>query len=113
MSLARTERTCLSTIPDRLAIRAAPEISHPMWVRRGRPRCHRRRDGTLLGGRSALHPEGVGLLEPSCHSRAVGGLLQQGFRVPFASWNGEEITPVDVEGAGQAGDGVGHRMNDV
>src|ERR1700724_4151475 len=43
----------------------------------------------------------------------VVAALLQGLRIPFAALGGEEVPTVDVDGAGQLGNRIGHRMNDV
>src|SRR4029079_18269582 len=40
-------------------------------------------------------------------------MLIKRHRVPFATFGGEEITAIDMDGSGQAVDRVDHRMNDV
>src|SRR5262245_22934303 len=57
---------------------------------------------------------GVRVFEASDGPLGIPGLLEQRFRVPFAPVRGiEEIPAVDVNGARQPVDRIGHRMDDV
>src|SRR5215471_10329751 len=65
-----------------------------------------------------IDSEGCKLLSVCLFEQAQGffyvvGMLPQRFRVPLAPFGSKEITSVNVYGAGQAWNGVGHRVNDV
>src|SRR5262245_22109397 len=53
----------------------------------------------------------VRVLEASAGRFDVPGPLPQRLRVPFAAWHAEEVSPVDVDGAGESLDGVGHGVD--
>src|SRR6266704_4839642 len=99
----------------------------PVWAARARPyrpaylRCLRRRRslrlrawvagrgldyGDSFSAASALDVQGVRLLQAAHDALAVGGLLQQRFRIPLAARDAEEVAAVDVDGAGQAWNGI-------
>src|SRR5713226_3143420 len=62
---------------------------------------------------SAARPDRVGLLEAAHRALSVGGLLQERFRIPLAAGDAEEVAAVDVDRAGQAWNGIGHRVDDL
>jgi len=55
----------------------------------------------------------VGLFKELHVLRHIVATLLQGLRIPFTALGGEEVPTVDVNGAGQTGNRIGHRMNDV
>src|SRR5262245_19011605 len=57
--------------------------------------------------------ERVYLVEQPHDLRHVVAILLQGLRVPFTALGAEEVSPVDVDGAGQTRDRIGHRVDDV
>src|SRR5215831_20352917 len=68
-------------------------------------------DGRGEEGSAAASVERVRLLETAHRALAVGRLLEQRLRIPFTSRDAEEVAAVDVDGTGEAGNRVDHRMD--
>src|SRR5216683_5805449 len=62
---------------------------------------------------SVMDVQRVRLLEAAHRALSVGGLLQERFRIPLAAGDAEEVAAVDVDRAGQAWNGIGHRVDDL
>src|SRR6266851_5754073 len=62
---------------------------------------------------SVMDVKRVRLLEAAHRALSVGGLLQERFRIPLAAGDAEEVAAVDVDRAGQAWNGIGHRVDDL
>src|ERR1043166_1145379 len=74
----------------------------------------RRADGLLVPAPRSVRKSSVRLFKAADRAFGVERSFRQGFRVPLAPVRGiEEITAVDMDGAGQAGNRIGDRMNDV
>src|SRR5690348_12230583 len=64
-------------------------------------------------GRVALRETGVGLSEQVQVFFHVEWSFEQRFRIPFAARRGEEIPTIDVDGARQSRQRVGHGVDDI
>src|SRR5712692_5451097 len=62
---------------------------------------------------SAGSVKGVRLFEQLHGLRHIVAALLKGLWIPFAALGSEEVPTIDVNGAGQPVDRIGHRMNDV
>src|SRR5215831_9983805 len=58
-------------------------------------------------------PRGIGLVELAHGAFHVVALFEQCLWVPLAAFRRKEVAAIDVNGASQPGDGIGHRMNDA
>src|SRR5713226_2876226 len=64
-------------------------------------------------GGSALRVAGIRLGKEANVLFHVERALRQRLRIPFAARDGKEIAAINVDGASQARDRVGYRMDDV
>ena len=55
----------------------------------------------------------IGFLENLAGAVAVGRVLGQGVRVPFAAVGGEEIAAIDVNRCGELGGRIGDRVDNI
>src|SRR5262249_50518324 len=56
---------------------------------------------------------GIGLLKLAHGTFDVVALFEECLRIPLAAFCAKEVAAVDVDGARQPGDRIGHRMNDI
>ena len=55
----------------------------------------------------------IGLVEPTHRPFRIPALLIERFRIPFAALDAEEVASVNLDGAGQPGNRIGHGVNEV
>ena len=82
------------------------------WCRRPKTRMLKRQDSHRSRvSRSSI--KRVGLFKQLHVLRYIVATFLQRLWIPFTALGGEEVPTVDVNGTGQTGNWIGHRMNDV
>lgn len=69
--------------------------------------------GSMRDFRLPLPQHGVCFFKPPRHLLAFTGMFQQRLCVPLAARDSKEISAVNVDGAGEARDGIGDGVDDV